>query len=368
MAKTGDSEFGEQEKKLEKLEEHELRLLFRDFNELKLLLEQVREAKEGKKEVKAILQNLRKGRWGGLVKGEEKIERRIARDFHELKSVVNPIVEEAAKKVAKDPEWSRQERKLSESVKRLNILDARLIDFGSRGGKLEKVLQAAETDKSNLKEAESIILKAIETVRGYEVELGKLMKQNEQMRTEIFRLKKWSLYFTDKELKTIHYLLMRVIFGLKNQLDLEEEHARSRLQEFDTFKEIRNLLRSDAFYPETLERIIKIFKPVMTKLKREKYSQNQIFPIAYLILEWLRNVSIGRWSSEDEIHFKAAGGGILDRLGLKETASSRKEIYEGMVHLCEYTLSILEKEGEYSHIKLKRAKKLDELFDDIYSS
>lgn len=377
MAKTDDGGLEKQGKELKQSEEKQLRFLLSSYKELEGLLEQVKEAEEGKEEVSSILKNLRRGRFGGLVKGEEKIERRIASNFHQLMGVAQSLTNV----------FDDTELKL---MGRLEVFDADLVRLCSRGGELETALRAAKKDLSHLQEAKSLIKTALTAVRDYEVELNKLMKENEikinrrieenktmekKLQDKILALKGW--YFTTEQLRMIHYLSMRFVLEFKEKLKALRDSKRStQTYPSATREEIESLLRSDEFYHINLEVIMKQFEPARAKQYFKKF--NTALAIAYYILNWLKQISTGdgglvqvkrkpfkTWSGEVERYFIYA---IQPRVKLGDTVSSRKEVYEKLISLCEDTLIILEKEGERSNIKLKRAKNLDELFDDIYSS
>ena len=178
----------EQVKKARKKEEKELKFLIRDFYELKVLFKMIKDAEEEKskgnhKEVESKIKKILRKLRGGITGSEERIERRMARSYTQMRDFIKDTEPYLAKVYPHEVEG------INNLLRQAEMYNADLEKLGSRGGEIEDKLRAAKKDPSQLDAAFEDIKKALRDVQAFEEIINQLLHKTKEILSEFEKLK-----------------------------------------------------------------------------------------------------------------------------------------------------------------------------------
>lgn len=262
-------------KKAQNDAEKELRLLISSFIALNRLHRFVKKAEgdliahvppeEEKEEINKIWRMLR----GGIFGSEERVERKIARAESEL--------EEEAKKAT--PRMTKEDiEKLGDLMHKTEVFNAWLEKFGSRGGEIEKALEASAEDPQNkekLEHVEELILQAIKADENLQlivkrvIETFKESERNWDDRKIFLRPLARVVSKTKERVDRLPEIMSSRDFSWEDRRQRSEEvfndlkkltryvHEFFYLNEkFGIYKRINNLIEEGSYIEEDISRLI----------------------------------------------------------------------------------------------------------------
>jgi hypothetical protein len=175
-------------KKVIKTEKTEIKLLIRDFYELKLVFKLIKDAKkaedggnhkEAVSKIKKAFSKFRRGIFGS----EEKIERRLAKTFKNMKEMVydlKPILNKL---------YPNESGEITKLIRQAEIYNADLEKLGSRGGQIEKELKAAKDDYKKLKPVFADVQKEFSDIQAFEELLNQLLHKTKLISSQFEKVK-----------------------------------------------------------------------------------------------------------------------------------------------------------------------------------
>ncbi len=178
------AETEEQLKKAKGKEKKELKLLVRDFYELKVLFKLIKDAEEEKskgnnKEVESSIRKILRKLRGGITGSEERIERRMARNYSQMKGLVLG----AEKYLAKI--YPHEVQGINKLLSQAEVYNADLEKLGSRGGEIECKLKDAKKDPAKLDAAFEDLKSALMDVQSFEEVITQLLQKTKEILSKL---------------------------------------------------------------------------------------------------------------------------------------------------------------------------------------
>ena len=176
-------------KEAEKKEEKELGLLIRDFYELKVLFKLIKDAEEEKvkgnkniviSKIEKILKKLRRTIPRA---GEERIERRMARNYEQLRKILEDIKSHVIQV------YPHEIEEINHLLEQAEVFNADLEKLGSRTGEIEEKLRASEKDISQLDATLESVKTALKDVQSFEEVINQLLCKTKYLLAGFQRMK-----------------------------------------------------------------------------------------------------------------------------------------------------------------------------------
>ncbi len=167
-------------KELQSKEKLELRYLLLEFSQLGKLAKRVAKLKPEpsqvqqelvKKEIKRILQKLRRGVFGS----EERTVYKIARDYHQMRVIYENIFHTNSFNL---------QNSLGPLFYQANVYNSKIVSIGARNGLLEKILLKAAKNpiKENILEIGKLIQELTEATTSFEAIMQKLLQEGKKFK------------------------------------------------------------------------------------------------------------------------------------------------------------------------------------------